>query len=874
MAAQPALNFLEKKATVVVSAATPMMTQYGEIKQHYKDCLLFFRMGDFYEMFFEDAVIAAHDLDIALTKRGKQGEVDIPMCGVPFHAYESYLAKLIMKGHKVAICEQLEDPETARKRGAKGPLRRDVIRVVTPGTLTEEALLSARRNNFLIGLSPLQRGEIAIASLDLSTGAFFVEKSTMLLLPSVLARLQPAEILLPESLLQQPDLFEVFMPFKKILCPLPAARFDQQNCERAVLEAYNVKTVDAFGNFSGPEMIALGIVIDYTKLCHKAALNLLAPPQQQLATQFMIIDAATQRSLELTYTLGGQRQGSVLSVIDRTKTAAGGRLLARQLVAPLTDVAAINHRLDTVDFFVKANALRKTCAELLSHCPDMERALARIHLGRGSPRDLGVLRDGLIQARATKECLIAEAVALLPLQALGFFEGLIDRLQRALHTQLPPHTRDGGFIAQGYHEQLDHYRCLREDAQATLMQLQSRYVGETGITSLKIRHNHVVGYHIEIGAAHAAKVPPSFIHRQTMVSHMRYTTPELSDWERSIEAALHQTLALELQLFADLLADVQAHAREILDACHVLAHIDVAVALAILAVEEGYHRPLIDASQTFIIQGGRHPVVEAALQARQEGPFIKNDCVLDDNHKVILLTGPNMAGKSTYLRQNALLAILAQMGAFVPAASAHIGVIDRIFSRIGAADDLASGRSTFMVEMIETATILHQATSSSFVILDEIGRGTATYDGLSIAWAVIETLATKNHCRTLFATHYHELTQLAQSFATITNCTMQIHEWEEKIAFMHQVIPGCANRSYGLHVAALAGVPAAVIQRAEAILVTLEAKKDQTAVAMPLPTGKSEEPQVLKELRQLDVDNLSPRQALEALYQLKAGILT
>jgi len=864
--AQPALNFQERKVTTAYPPQTPMMAQYTEIKQHYKDCLLFFRMGDFYELFFEDAIIAAHDLDIALTKRGKQGEQDIPMCGVPFHAYESYLAKLITKGHKVAICEQLEDPDTARKRGAKGPLKRDVVRVVTPGTLTEETLLSARENNFLIGLSPLQRDELAIASLDLSTGAFFIEKSTQQLLSSVLARLHPAEILLPESLLQQPDLFEVFIPFKKVLCPLPTARFDQQNCERSVLEAYQVKTITAFGTFSSLEIIALGIVIDYTKLCHKASLKLLTPPQQQKATQFMIVDAATQRSLELTSTLGGQRQGSVLNVIDRTQTASGGRLLARQLVAPLIDVTAINHRLDRVAFFVSANDLRKTCTELLSQCPDMERALARIHLGRGSPRDLGVLRDGLIQARAIKTCLTATAPSLLPLQELGSFDGLIDRLQRALPEQLPPHTREGGFIAQGYHKQLDDYRSVREDSQATLVQLQSRYISETGINSLKIRHNNIVGYHIEIGAVHANKVPSFFIHRQTMVSHMRYTTTELSEWERSIEAASHQTLALELQLFADLVGDVQLQAREILEACCALACIDVAVSLAVLAVEEKYCRPLLEASHTFIIEGGRHPVVEIALNTRQEGPFIENNCNLH-THKILLLTGPNMAGKSTYLRQNALIAILAQMGSFVPAKSAHMGVVDRIFSRIGAADDLASGRSTFMVEMIETATILHQATPSSFVILDEIGRGTSTYDGLSIAWAVIETLATKNQCRTLFATHYHELTQLAQSFPTLTNYTMQIREWDGKITFMHQVIPGCANRSYGLHVAALAGVPAAVIQRAEIILETLETKKDH---AISLPTLQNEEPAALRQLHTIDIDNLSPRQALEMLYHLKA----
>lgn len=842
---------------------TPMMAQYWEIKKRYENCLLFFRMGDFFELFFEDAVIAAKALDIALTKRGKHGDQDIPMCGVPAHAYDSYLAKLITRGYKVAICEQLESPESAKKRGAKGPLKRDVIRIVTPGTLTEEALLPTRSHNFLAGLSPLKDEKLAIAYLDLSTGTFCVENTTITLLASVLARLQPAEILLPEVFSHHENLREILAPFKKSLCYLPAARFDRQNCEQNLCDVYGVKVIDSFGNFNPSEIIALGIVVDYVKLCQKTSLHLLSSPQQQNFTHFMMIDAATQRNLELVQTLSGQYQGSLLSIIDTTKTAIGGRLLASWLVAPLIDPTTINQRLDTTEFFIREKRLRSECISLLGQCPDMERALARIRLGRGSPRDLGLIQDGLQNAIQLKTLLSPHI-----LFTIESFEDLVSRLQSALQESLPPHLREGGFIASGYDERLDEYRSLRTDSQGSLMRLQAKYSEETGIQTLKIRHNHIIGYHIEIGASQASKVPTSFVHRQTMASHMRYTTQELSEWARKAEGASYQALARELELFTELVSAIQSKTREIQVCCQEIARIDVASAQAELAVTRNYTRPIIDEGNKFEVRKGRHPVIEVTLRSQQDNTFVHNDCNLGEQQRIILLTGPNMAGKSTYLRQNALLAILAQAGLFVPAESAHIGIVDRIFSRIGAADDLASGRSTFMVEMVETATILHQATPRSLVILDEIGRGTSTYDGMAIAWAVIEAIALNNKSRTLFATHYHELTSLAQDLPMLKNYTMRIHDWEGKVIFMHNVIPGRADRSYGLHVAALAGVPRPIIKRAEQILATLE----QPGISVQIPLNlqeKPHEPIILKTLNNLDVDALSPRQALDQLYCLK-----
>ncbi|MBM3468458.1 MAG: DNA mismatch repair protein MutS [Alphaproteobacteria bacterium] len=882
--AHPLLNLGEPNLpanTPAPKGMSPVMTQYWEVKQQYPDCLLFFRMGDFYELFFEDALIAAKALDIVLTKRGKQEGEEIPMCGVPVHTYETYLARLIQKGFKVAVCEQMEDPQAAKKRGAKGPLHRDVVRVVTAGTLTEEGLLEARQNNFLLALSPLIKNVIGVSAIDLSTGVFLIEETTADGLSSLLARFNPAEIVLPDRLLEDPFFYETFGAWRKKLSPLPHARFDEENNRRRLQQVYQIQTLDAFGSFTAPEICAAGALIDYIHITQKSALKMIERPRKMGGQGLLAIDASTRRSLEMEVTLGGRREGSLLSKIDETMTAAGGRLLSLRLSAPLTNPAAITQRQDMVAFFVDSPNAREHVRHALKSCPDMERALSRIHVGRASPRDLASLRDGLTQASVIQALLTKESLpeALRHECArLVCHDTLIDLLTRALGENLPPYTKEGGFIATGYHEELDTIRTLRDNSFSLTQKLQAEYSAKTGISTLKIRHNNVIGYHIDIGPSHALKMGEEFIHRQTLGSSIRYTTSALSDLERKIEAAAHQALVLELQLFTELVGEIQKCAAEILQSCRTLASIDVAAGLAELAVRENYVRPLVDNSLIFDVRKGRHPVVERALRDQNETPFVANGCRMVDQTKLILMTGPNMAGKSTYLRQNAVIILLAQLGSFVPAAFAHIGVVDRIFSRVGAADDLAAGRSTFMVEMVETAAILHQATERSFVILDEIGRGTATFDGLSIAWAVVESLCKVNKCRALFATHYHELTQLSQTLPMIVCATMKIKEWKGDVVFLHEVIPGCADKSYGIHVAALAGLPPQAIERAEQILHTLENQGKEMPVipersSFLSDSDVSKAPSPLEGiLHNLNLDDLSPRQAWEELYKLKEMI--
>lgn len=854
---------------------SPVMAQYYQLKEEYSDSLLFFRLGDFYELFFDDAVIAAKDMDIVLTKRGKTQGDDIPMCGIPAHNYETYLARLIQKGHKVAICEQVEDPQTAKKRGAKGPLKREVVRVVTPGTLTEENLLPSKQNNFLLAISPITKAGIGVAVIDLSTGTFFIESTDLKHLPAALARLNPAEIVIPDKLLQEPSLFEHLNQWKKKLSPLPHIRFDRENCKRRLEEVYVVKTLDAFGCFSDAELRAAGALIDYIQVTQKAALKLIDRPRQLKNNELMVIDPATRKSLELHMTQTGQKAGSLLDAIDYTLTAAGSRMLSFYLSAPLTNPEQINHRLTSVDFLVQHQNVRHYLREVLKLCPDIERSLSRINLGRGNPRDLGAIRDGLAQAQQLKQSLAQTSLPPLlekNLERLGSFGSLIDKLARALGELLPFRAREGNFIAADYNSELDSFRYFRDHSKEHLAKLQEEYSARTGISSLKIKHNNIIGYHIDIGVSHAQKIPDDFIHRQTMASSLRYTTPELAEVEKKIVSAAQQILELELKIFDDLVEEIKGQVSSILACCRALATLDVLSALATLAVEQNYCRPLVDDSFSFDIQQGFHPVVSAALKKESGISFVRNDCCFSDDKKIFLITGPNMAGKSTYLRQNALIVILAQIGSFVPAGSAHIGVVDRIFSRVGAADDLAAGRSTFMVEMVETAAIMHQSTKRSFVILDEIGRGTATYDGLSIAWAVIEALAKEKKCRTLFATHYHELTQLETILPTIACKTMRIREWNEKVIFLHEVISGSADRSYGIHVAALAGLPQTIIDRAAQILVTLESQKKEGDIVVPdAPLAMVTKPSpVERKLLTLDVDSLSPREALDVLYRMKA----
>jgi len=881
-----------------------MMVQYLDIKGQHPGSLLFYRMGDFYELFFDDAVQASAALDITLTKRGQHQGEEIPMCGVPVHSHEQYLLRLIRQGFRVAICEQTEDPAEAKKRGSKSVVRREVVRVVTPGTITEDGLLDARSNNYLAALAEAG-GEAGLAWLDLSTGELTLAPVERAGLGAALARLAPGEVLLPERLSQADELEPVWAEWRNRLTIQPNARFDSENGRQRLLSLYGVGTLDAFGAFSRAEVAAAGALVDYVELTQKGRLPRFDTPRRQGAGQVLEIDPATRRNLELTRTMTGDRRGSLLAAIDRTVTGPGARLLSARLSAPLTDPARIARRLDMVSLLVEQTHLRLDIRAELGQTPDMERALSRLTLDRGSPRDLANIRDGLARAVTLRGRLaygdtgpLPEGLARVAAGLLGGagadHEALIDLLSQALGPELPLLARDGGFIAAGYSAPLDELKGLRDDSRRHIAGLQAQYAEQTGIQSLKIRHNNVLGYYIEVTATHADKLMSEkhradFIHRQTMAGAVRFTTVALSELERKVAEAGDRALALELDLFAKLVADVVAKADFIAASARALATLDVTAALAELAVDRNWCRPHLTDDLTFEITAGRHPVVEEALADQGGGAFVANDCGLSPGQRLWLLTGPNMAGKSTFLRQNALIAVLAQMGAYVPATSARIGVVDKLFSRVGAADDLARGRSTFMVEMVETATILNQATRRSLVILDEIGRGTATFDGLSIAWACVEHLHEVARCRGLFATHYHELTALAAKLAELSCHTMRIKEWRGDVIFLHEVAAGAADRSYGIHVARLAGLPPAVIARAEQVLKILE-KGDQAGAAArladdlplfaalnkrpaPAPVVTVTEPSPVEEaLRAVNPDELTPRQALDELYRLR-GLL-
>lgn len=874
--------------------ATPMMQQYLAVKAQHPDCLVFYRMGDFYELFFDDAIAASAALDITLTKRGAHKGDDIPMCGVPWHSHENYLARLIRQGFKVAICEQVETPEEAKARGGyKALVRRDVVRVVTAGTLTEDTLLEKNVNNYLSSIVEIA-GSIGMAWLDLSTGDFMLQPVPPKDLGAALGRIDPCEILLPEKLAQNTALFDVFADYKSRLTIQPNSRFDAENARKRLETMFGVATLEGFGGFSRAEVSAAGALIDYVELTQKGKVPRLSTPRQLASGTVMEIDAATRRNLELTQTMSGSRQGSLLSTIDRTVTGAGGRLLARHIALPLTRPADINARLDAVEFFVKQSIVREETRQFLQGCADIERALARLSLDRGGPRDLAAIRDTLAQTVSLCRVIEGKQGAVIPalvndalktLKLWGSQHPLVDRLQRALAADLPVFSRDGGFIAFGYAPKLDELVTLRDNSRQHIARLQAAYVAETGVSTLKIKHNNVIGYYIEVTANNADKLfanTAQFIHRQTMANAARFTTVELSELERKISEAASKALAIEEELFKDLVREVMAVAETIARTADAIAAIDVAAAMAEQAVRFDYCRPVVDDSMAFDIKAGRHPVVEAALK-KQNQTFMANACALAGNARLWLLTGPNMAGKSTFLRQNALIALMAQMGSFVPAEAAHIGAIDRLFSRVGAADDLARGRSTFMVEMVETATILHQATARSLVILDEIGRGTATFDGLSIAWACLEHLHNETQCRGLFATHYHELTSLSQQLKNLSCHTMRVKDWNDQIIFLHEVAAGTADRSYGVHVAKLAGLPETVVSRAEQVLNMLEnSKTPKTGAAQdlplfslppPAPKAAAVKPSAVEEaLKIIDPDSLSPKEALEALYGLKAKL--
>ncbi len=874
--------------------ATPMMAQYIEIKTANPDSLLFYRMGDFYELFFDDAQTASRALGIMLTKRGKHLGEDIPMCGVPVERADEYLQKLIALGHRVAVCEQMEDPAEAKKRGAKSVVKRDVVRLVTPGTITEETLLDPARANAFAAVARLRREDggfvYGVASVDISTGAFLVcERDDAATLATELARLEPREIIAGESLCRDAKLAEIFAARSAPVTPLGREAGEGASAERRLLGFYGVATLAGFGALTPVEIAAAATAILYVERTQKGKRPALARPMSLRESGTLDIDAATRANLELTRTLGGAREGSLLSAIDRTVTPAGARLLAERISAPLTDPAAIARRLDAVAHFVADAAAREGARARLGRAPDVARALSRLALQRGGPRDLDAIRAGLAAARDIAAYLAQRGPAPEEVAAdLAVLAAADAELQQAIETrlakELPLDRRAGGFIAAGVDATLDEARQLRDDSRQVIAGLQTRYAALLDVRQIKIKHNNFLGYFLEVPQAQGERLlkPPlneTFTHRQTMADAMRFSTRELVELEAKIASAAETVLARELALFEELAAAVLAHTEELRRLAESFARLDVVAALAELADARGWTRPHVDGSLDFSIRAGRHPVVEAALAAQGKA-FAPNHCDLcgETGGAIAVVTGPNMAGKSTFLRQNALIAILAQAGSFAPAAEARIGVVDRLFSRVGASDDLARGRSTFMVEMVETAAILNCAGPRSLVILDEIGRGTATFDGLSIAWATIEHLHEVNRSRAIFATHFHELTQLAKRLPRLVNLTMKVADHAGEVIFLHEVIKGAADRSYGVHVAELAGLPQSVVARAHAILAELEAADRRAPVEtliddLPLfahvaPAGPAKDP-LREALAAIDPDALTPRDALAALYSLK-----
>ena len=880
--------------------ASPVMAQFFDAKARQPDALIFFRMGDFYELFFEDAAKAAAAIGITLTHRGTHAGAPIPMAGVPVHAAEAYLAKLIRAGFKVAVCEQMEDPAEARKRGGKAVVRREIIRVVTPGTLTEDGLLEARGANRLVAVA-LRAGQAAAASVELSTGEVECLALGKDALASALAALAPSEILVPDRLFAEPAIAAALKGAGGLVQPMAQALAEPSASEARLKRLYGVETLDGFGAMTGAEIGALGLIAAHLEATQGGRAPALSAPRRAGESDVMAIDPATRASLEIEKAQGlaggGGREGSLLAAIDRTVTAPGARLLAARLARPLMSPDAIERRLDAIDWLLARRPLRHQLRGALKGAGDMARAVSRLALGRGGPRDLATLRDALAIGAAVA-ATIAEARddlaaaapaeiedaarALVPSPPLAAFAAA---LQAGLDADLPLFARDGGFVAAGVRPELDEARSLQGDSRQVVAALEMRLQDETGVP-LKVRHNAVLGYFLETSATRAEPLlrPPlsgEFIHRQTLANQVRFTTVELADLDSRIARAADRALAIELETFEDWRAEAQSLAQPIQAAAEALATLDLAAALAEWAEETGACRPRIDRSCAFEAEAARHPVVEAAVRRAGE-PFTPNDCRLDAageaGARLSIVTGPNMAGKSTFLRQNALLAILAQAGCFVPARSLRLGVVDRLFSRVGAGDDLARGRSTFMAEMVETAAILTQATPRSFVILDEIGRGTATYDGLAIAWACAEALHDVNRCRALFATHYHELATLEGRLAHVSNLSLKAKEWNGELVFLHEAGPGPADRSYGVQVAKLAGVPPAVVARARQVLDRLEseavAHEDLAtlplfAAAAPSPIRPAGPGPVEAALAELDIDGMSPREAMDALYRLK-----
>ncbi len=863
--------------------ATPMMQQYLDIKFEHQNALVLFRMGDFYEMFFGDAVTASKVLGLALAKRGKHGEEDLQMAGVPYHALESYLHKLVEEGHIVAICEQLESPEEAKKRGYKSVVKRDVMRIITPGTITEESILQTDSPNYLISIRIAEQNA-AISYLDISTAEFNVALVDVENLVTEIAKLAPKEIIISEKDANNYHLQQILAPYRNILVTQVESYFASSKCQKTIEKFYNIHSYTAIGSLNAAQVSAIGAILEYVNITQKHNLPNLPLPHIVNISDFMVMDSSTRRNLEIAQVVSGGTKGSLFSVINHTLTKAGSRLLYSFLSSPLANLEQINHRLGITEFFHLNIKTTEKLRDILKEMGDIERIITRISMKRFIPRDLLSILGSLEAARKLRDCALSDVGADLPAQvkvifdALVGFSGIAKDIEKIIKPDAPNSLSDGGFIHKNYHPKLAELYNLLDNNSDVINQLKLEYQRETGVDTLKICHNNILGLFIEVTPKHVHKVTGSeFIHRQTIASAVRFTTERLKVLEADMVSAQSLAIALEQEIFWKLCDEIIGIAASLRSLAHNVSTLDVFCSFAHLAYENDYTKPEIEDSSNFLIHSGRHAVVERSMS---HGKFIPNNCDLGNSQRLWLLTGPNMAGKSTFLRQNALIIILAQIGSFVPAISAQIGVVDRLFSRIGASDNLAKGQSTFMVEMLETATILAQSTPRSFIILDEIGRGTSTYDGVSIAWACLEHIHDKLKCRSLFATHYHELTSLTDALPGLKNYTMNIREENGEVLFLHQIIPGTADKSYGIHVAGLAGLPASVIKRAYEVLRKLEktaktqSKSTDTLISnnyslfetAPVPKAPSRIDQAMLDI---NPDDFSPKEALEKLYELK-----
>ena len=861
---------------------TPMMEQYLTIKNKHKDALLFYRMGDFYELFFEDAIAASKALDITLTKRGKTNGMDIPMCGVPFHSADNYLPKLIKKGFNVAVCEQTETIEEAKSNLKKGPLKREVVRIISPGTLTEDNLLDRNANNFLGAISDVN-GSISISWVDVSTGCFKSrnlqkENNQKQLLTNLLLRMNFSEILVSDAM----ELNIISEEWHSIIKKQSSSLFHYSSCLQQICSYFSIMSLEGIGKFSDGEVIAAGVLLSYLKLTQCGKLPILSMIQNESENNFLEIDYFTQKSLEILSNLSGETNGSLIISLDETKTAGGARLLKQRITEPFYKVVEIEKRYNLINWFLNNDIDIFKLQNNLENIPDIERSLSRISLLRGSPKDLSILCNGLLNVKQIYEIIISfkDRLNQAPLlnnilNQISVDYSLFENIKNSLKKDLPLSTKEGGFIRDGYDDNLDKLRNLRNNELEEITKLQNKYSDLTNVNSLKIKYNRMLGYHIEVRAVHDKSLRDKdiFIHRQTTAQTSRFTTIELNEAENQLINSYDKSISIEMDIFKNFTNQIINEGKKILDIASAISELDIGIMVVKQSKDRGYVCPKILENKTLEIIEGRHPVVETQMKL-SENSFISNDCILNKDDFLWLITGPNMAGKSTYLRQNALIVIMAQAGLFVPAKEANIGVCDKIFSRVGASDDLAKGQSTFMIEMIETSLILNTASEKSLVILDEIGRGTATFDGLAIAWSVLDYLHNKIKPRTLFATHYHELTSLKEDLNHLSCHKMSIKEWNNSIIFMHKIIEGEADKSYGIHVAQLAGLPFEVIKKATQLLSKLENNKDNSYLKKSdnLDDNYSNinESQIFfKEFDNINVDDISPREALDILYKLK-----